>query len=233
VLTSTVALDDVYIDLSVSAVIATPRAERATLDAFGLIAPTRAERAARDGRLSNNASSCRRMRPTARTSRSLEKPFYAGCAARLRHVLGTTWRGYAALPDDNPVLVAYRHFLEQTAPSATAVASLPGLKRWITSSIRSSSRCFDGEVDTRDAAREIAPTPALQSVEVTTSDVAGARLADRARRVPCCLDLSTAHVPLFWTCPYRRRPPRCASEAAAEAQLETHARARVSHSPAA
>ncbi|MCC2099803.1 MAG: hypothetical protein KDJ12_01580, partial [Hyphomicrobiales bacterium] len=33
-------------------------------------------------------------------------------------VLGTPWRGYHALPDDNYVLQAYRNFLEQSGSNA-------------------------------------------------------------------------------------------------------------------
>ena len=34
------------------------------------------------------------------------------------HILGTPWRAYAPLPEDNYVLQAYRHFLEQTGSNA-------------------------------------------------------------------------------------------------------------------
>ena len=33
-------------------------------------------------------------------------------------MLGTPWRGYAPLPEDNYVLKAYRNFLEQTGSNA-------------------------------------------------------------------------------------------------------------------
>ena len=33
-------------------------------------------------------------------------------------VLGTPWRGYRPLPPDNPVLIAYRQFLEQSGSNA-------------------------------------------------------------------------------------------------------------------
>ncbi|MBE2244970.1 MAG: dihydropteroate synthase [Burkholderiaceae bacterium] len=116
------ALDDVFIDLSVSAVIAdTEGLNRATLDAVGLIG---ADRELRGLHIMGGLSNIGQQLPAKAADGSdlkhqLENAFLTlAVPLGFDTVLGTPWRGYTPLPDDNYVLGAYRHFLGQTGTNA-------------------------------------------------------------------------------------------------------------------
>ncbi|MBM5811682.1 MAG: dihydropteroate synthase DHPS [Gammaproteobacteria bacterium] len=115
-------LGDVFVDLSVAAIIAdTEGLNRATIEAVRLIgADPELSGLHLMGGLSNIGQ---------------QLPAKAADGSDLRHqlenafltltvpygfdtVLGTPWRGYAPLPEDNSVLQAYRYFLEQTGSNA-------------------------------------------------------------------------------------------------------------------
>jgi 5-methyltetrahydrofolate--homocysteine methyltransferase len=116
------ALDDIFIDLSVSAVIAdTEGLNRATLDAVTLIgADPELAGLHMMGGLSNIGQ---QLPPKAADGsdlrHGLENAFLTLAVSHgFDTVLGTPWRDYAPLPEDDYVLTAYRHFLTQTGSNA-------------------------------------------------------------------------------------------------------------------
>ncbi|MFO1114546.1 MAG: dihydropteroate synthase [Beijerinckiaceae bacterium] len=114
--------DDIFLDMSVSAIIAdTTGLNRATLDAIRLIGTDAdLEGVHMMGGLSNIGQ---QLPPKAADGSELKHALE--CAfltianpAGFDTVLGTPWRGYHPLPEDNYVLTAYRNFLEQTGSNA-------------------------------------------------------------------------------------------------------------------
>ena len=115
-------MDDIFIDVSISAVIAdTTALSRNTLDAVGLIG--------RDpdlkgihmmGGLSNIGQQLpAKAVDGSDLKHSLECAFLTlAVPLGFDTVLGTPWRRYEPLPADNVVLAAYRNFLEQTGSNA-------------------------------------------------------------------------------------------------------------------
>lgn len=115
-------LDDIYIDLSVSAIIAdTEGLNRATLDAVSLIGGDPELKGLHMmGGLSNIGQ---QLPPKAVDGSDLKHALEcAFLTIAVPHgfdtVLGTPWRNYRPLPEDNYVLQAYRNFLEQTGSNA-------------------------------------------------------------------------------------------------------------------
>ena len=114
--------DDIFIDMSVSAIIAdTERLNRGTVDAINLIGQD-AELSGvhMKGGLSNVGQ---QLPPKAvdgsDLKHSLENAFLTLTVPHgFDTVLGTPWRGYAPLPEDHYVLQAYRNFLEQSGSNA-------------------------------------------------------------------------------------------------------------------
>ena len=116
------AMDDIFIDMSVSAIIAdTEGLNRGTLDAVGLIGSDPELRGIHMmGGLSNVGQ---QLPPKAADGsdlkHGLENAFLTLAVPRgFDTVLGTPWRGYAPLAEDNYVLGAYRNFLEQSGSNA-------------------------------------------------------------------------------------------------------------------
>ena len=116
------ALDDIIIDLSVSAIIAdTEGLNRATLEAVKLIGgDPQLKGLHMMGGLSNIGQ---QLPPKAADGsdlkHQLENAFLTlAVPYGFDTVLGTPWRGYAPLPEDNYVLKAYQNFLEQTGSNA-------------------------------------------------------------------------------------------------------------------
>ena len=116
------AADDIFIDMSVSAIIAdTERLNRSTLDAIGLIGSDPALKGVHMmGGLSNIGQ---QLPPKAADGSDLKHALE--CAfltlavpCGFDTVLGTPWRGYAPLPEDHYVLATYRNFLEQSGSNA-------------------------------------------------------------------------------------------------------------------
>ncbi len=116
------AMDDIFIDMSVSAIIAdTEGLNRATLDAIRIIGsdPDLAGIHMMGG-LSNIGQ---QLPPKAvdgsDLKHSLENAFLTlAVPCGFDTVLGTPWRGYNPLPEDNYVLGAYRNFLAQSGSNA-------------------------------------------------------------------------------------------------------------------
>lgn len=115
-------LDDIIIDLSVSAIVAdTEGLNRATLEAVKLIGGDPELKGLHMmGGLSNIGQ---QLPPKAADGsdlkHDLENAFLTlAVPFGFDTVLGTPWRGYAPLPEDNYVLKAYRNFLEQTGSNA-------------------------------------------------------------------------------------------------------------------
>ena len=115
-------MNDVFIDMSVSAIVAdTAGLNRATLDAVRLIgADPDLKGVHMMGGLSNIGQ---QLPPKAADGSDLKHSLEcAFLTLAVPHgfdtVLGTPWRGYHALPEDNHVLTAYRAFLEQTGSNA-------------------------------------------------------------------------------------------------------------------
>lgn len=114
--------DDIFIDMSVSAIIAdTERLNRGTVDAIKLIGQD-AELSGVHmmGGLSNVGQ---QLPPKAvdgsDLKHSLENAFLTLTVPHgFDTVLGTPWRGYAPLSEDHYVLQAYRNFLEQSGSNA-------------------------------------------------------------------------------------------------------------------
>jgi 5-methyltetrahydrofolate--homocysteine methyltransferase len=116
------ALDDIIIDLSVSAIIAdTEGLNRGTLEAVKLIgSDPELEGLHMMGGLSNIGQ---QLPPKAADGsdlkHQLENAFLTlAVPYGFDTVLGTPWRGYAPLAEDNHVLQAYKNFLEQTGSNA-------------------------------------------------------------------------------------------------------------------
>jgi 5-methyltetrahydrofolate--homocysteine methyltransferase len=115
-------LDDIIIDLSVSAIIAdTEGLNRGTLEAVKLIGSDPELKGLHMmGGLSNIGQ---QLPPKAADGsdlkHDLENAFLTlAVPFGFDTVLGTPWRGYAPLADDNYVLKAYKNFLEQTGSNA-------------------------------------------------------------------------------------------------------------------
>jgi 5-methyltetrahydrofolate--homocysteine methyltransferase len=116
------ALDDIFIDMSVSAIIAdTTGLNRATLDAVKLIgADAELKGIHMMGGLSNIGQ---QMPPKAVDGSDLKHALEcAFLTLAVPHgfdtVLGTPWREYHPLAEDSYVLTAYRNFLEQSGSNA-------------------------------------------------------------------------------------------------------------------
>jgi 5-methyltetrahydrofolate--homocysteine methyltransferase len=115
-------LDDIFIDMSVSAIIAdTERLNRSTVDAIAMIGSDPELKGIHMmGGLSNIGQ---QLPPKAvdgsDLKHSLENAFLT---LTVQHgfdfVLGTPWRGYAPLADEHYVLQTYRNFLEQSGSNA-------------------------------------------------------------------------------------------------------------------
>lgn len=115
-------LDHIFIDMSVSAIIAdTEGLNRSTVEAIKLIdADPDLKGVHMMGGLSNIGQ---QLPPKAADGSDLkhclENAFLTLNAPHgFDYVLGTPWRGYEPLPEDNYVLKAYRNFLEQTGSNA-------------------------------------------------------------------------------------------------------------------
>ncbi|MBN8476900.1 dihydropteroate synthase [Sulfuritalea sp.] len=116
------ALEDIFIDMSVSAIIAdTEGLNRATVDAIRLIgADPELKGVHMMGGLSNIGQ---QLPPKAADGSDLKHCLEnAFLTLTVPHgfdtVLGTPWRGYAPLPEEHHVMQAYRNFLEQSGSNA-------------------------------------------------------------------------------------------------------------------
>lgn len=116
------AADDIFIDMSVSAIIAdTEGLNRATLDAIGRIG---ADAALKGVHMMGGVSNIGQQLPAKAVDGSdlkhaLECAFLTlAVPLGFDTVLGTPWRHYEPLPDDHHVLKTYRHFLEQSGTNA-------------------------------------------------------------------------------------------------------------------
>jgi 5-methyltetrahydrofolate--homocysteine methyltransferase len=121
-------LDHIFIDMSVSAIIAdTEGLNRSTVDAIRLIGSDEELKGVHMmGGLSNIGQ---QMPPKAvdgsDLKHSLENAFLTLTVPHgFDYVLGTPWRGYEALPEDNYVLNTYRNFLEQSGSNALRAVRL-------------------------------------------------------------------------------------------------------------
>lgn len=116
------ALDDIIIDLSISAIVAdTQGLNRSTLEAVRLIGSDPELKGVHMmGGLSNIGQQLPAKAADGSDLKSgLENAFLTlAVPYGFDTVLGTPWRGYVPLPDDNHVLQAYRNFLEQTGSNA-------------------------------------------------------------------------------------------------------------------
>ena len=115
-------LDDIFIDMSVSAIIAdTESLNRGTIDAIKLIGSDLELKGVHMmGGLSNIGQ---QLPPKAADGsdlkHALENAFLTLTAPHgFDTVLGTPWRGYHPLPEEDYVFAAYRNFLEQTGTNA-------------------------------------------------------------------------------------------------------------------
>lgn len=116
------AADDIFIDLSISAVVAdTEGLNRSTLEAVRLIG---ADPELQGVHLMGGLSNIGQQLPTKAVNgenlqHQLENAFLTlAVPLGFDTVLGTPWRTYAPLPEDNPVLLAYRSFLQQSGSNA-------------------------------------------------------------------------------------------------------------------
>lgn len=116
------APDDIFIDMSVSAIIAdTERLNRSTLDAVKLIG---GDPDLRGIHMMGGLSNVGQQLPPKAVDGSdlkhcLENAFLTLAVPHgFDTVLGTPWRGYAPLPEDHYVLTTYRNFLEQSGSNA-------------------------------------------------------------------------------------------------------------------
>ena len=116
------ALDDIIIDLSVSAIIADTEAlNRGTLEAVKLIG---GDPDLKGLHMMGGLSNIGQQLPAKAADGSdlkhqLENAFLTlAVPYGFDTVLGTPWRGYAPLPEDNYVLRAYQNFLQQTGSNA-------------------------------------------------------------------------------------------------------------------
>lgn len=116
------ALDDIFIDLSVSAVIAdTQGLNRSTLEAVELIGgDPELQGLHMMGGLSNIGQQLpARAADGSDLKLGLENAFLTLAVPHgFDTVLGTPWRDYTPLPEDNYVLGAYRNFLQQSGSNA-------------------------------------------------------------------------------------------------------------------
>lgn len=119
---SGLAMEDVLVDMSVSAIIAdTEGLGRATLDAVKLIG---ADPDLKGVHMMGGLSNIGQQLPAKAADGSdlkhkLENAFLTlAVPFGFDTVLGTPWRGYEPLAEDDYVLGAYRHFLEQRGSSA-------------------------------------------------------------------------------------------------------------------
>ncbi|TAK49471.1 MAG: dihydropteroate synthase DHPS [Xanthobacteraceae bacterium] len=115
-------LDDIFIDMSVSAIIAdTTSLNRSTLDAIKLIGGDPELKGIHMmGGLSNIGQ---QLPPKAVDGSDLKHGLECAFLTiavpyGFDTVLGTPWRGYHPLPEDNYVLQTYRNFLEQSGSNA-------------------------------------------------------------------------------------------------------------------
>ena len=115
-------MDDIFIDISVSAVIAdTTGLHRATLAAVRTI---RNDPDLRGIHIMGGLTNIGQQLPTKATDGSdlklsLECAFLTlAVPLGFDTVLATPWRNYSALPTDNYLLLAYKNFLEQTGTNA-------------------------------------------------------------------------------------------------------------------
>ncbi|MDP2824208.1 MAG: dihydropteroate synthase [Sulfuritalea sp.] len=115
-------LDDIFVDMSVSAIIAdTEGLNRSTVEAIRLIGTDPELKGVHMmGGLSNIGQ---QLPPKAADGSDLKHGLEnAFLTLTVPHgfdtVLGTPWRGYAPLAEDNFVLMAYRNFLQQTGSNA-------------------------------------------------------------------------------------------------------------------
>ncbi|KON81528.1 dihydropteroate synthase [Azoarcus sp. PA01] len=115
-------MDHIYIDLSVSAIIAdTEGLNRATLDAVRLIgSDPELEGLHMTGGLSNIGQQLpAKAADGSDLKHKLENAFLTlAVPFGFDTVLGTPWRGYEPLPEDDYVLTTYRHFLDQKGSQA-------------------------------------------------------------------------------------------------------------------
>jgi len=115
-------MDHIYIDLSVSAIIAdTEGLNRATLDAVRLIgSDPDLEGLHMTGGLSNIGQQLpAKAADGSDLKHCLENAFLTlAVPFGFDTVLGTPWRGYHPLPEDDYVLTTYRHFLDQKGSQA-------------------------------------------------------------------------------------------------------------------
>jgi len=115
-------LDDIFIDMSVSAIIAdTESLNRSTLDAIRMIgSDTELKGIHMMGGLSNIGQQLpAKAADGSDLKHGLENAFLTlAVPCGFDTVLGTPWRGYEPLPDENYVFSAYRNFLEQTGSNA-------------------------------------------------------------------------------------------------------------------
>jgi len=116
------SMEDIFVDMSVSAMIAdTEGLGRATLDAVKMIgADAELARIHMMGGLSNIGQ---QLPATAADGSDLKHKLECAFLTLavpfgFDTVLGTPWRDYHALPEDDYVLNAYRHFLDQTGSAA-------------------------------------------------------------------------------------------------------------------
>ncbi len=116
------AADDIFIDLSISAIVAdTEGLNRCTLEAVRLIG---ADPDLRGVHLMGGLSNIGQQLPSKAVNgdnlqHQLENAFLTlAVPLGFDTVLGTPWRSYAPLAEDNAVLVAYRHFLQQSGSNA-------------------------------------------------------------------------------------------------------------------
>ena len=121
-------MDHIFIDMSVSAIIAdTEGLNRGTVEAITRIGADPALNGVHMmGGLSNIGQ---QMPPKAvdgsDLKHSLENAFLTLTVPHgFDYVLGTPWRGYEQLPEDNYVLSTYRNFLEQTGTDALRAVRL-------------------------------------------------------------------------------------------------------------
>ncbi len=116
------ALEDIFIDMSVSAIIAdTEGLNRATVDAIRMIG---ADPDLKGVHMMGGLSNIGQQLPPKAADGSdlkhcLENAFLTLAVPHgFDTVLGTPWRGYAPLPEENHVMQAYRNFLEQSGSNA-------------------------------------------------------------------------------------------------------------------
>jgi 5-methyltetrahydrofolate--homocysteine methyltransferase len=118
-------MDDIFIDVSVRAIIAdTEGMNRSVLESIRLI---RSDAALRGIHIMGALTNIGQQMPAKAVDGSdlkqaLENAFLTiAVPDRLDTVMGTPWRGYQPLPEDNHVMKTYRAFLEQSGTNALRV----------------------------------------------------------------------------------------------------------------